>query len=217
MRGGYREGSGRSKSGYHNGMYCGSTYELCWAIYAEDHGIDFVRFDTKLSNGTITYIPDFYVPSNNTIIELKGFESVDRVQAKTELAESLGYNVVVLRKDDLKDVFKYVGDKYATRKFHELYDGYKPKYELTCTCCGVRFERDRKIVKSENFCSQKCAGKHRKFEPSGNERLTREIASAIFNSNESYAKLARTYGVSKAMIGKIKTKASYGWIHTPLG
>src|SRR6516164_8460315 len=32
-KGGIRIGSGRSKSGYYKGIYCGSTYELCWVIY----------------------------------------------------------------------------------------------------------------------------------------------------------------------------------------
>jgi hypothetical protein len=48
MAGGYRIGSGRSKSGYYKGIYCGSTYELCWAIHALDHNIKFSRFDKKL-------------------------------------------------------------------------------------------------------------------------------------------------------------------------
>ena len=46
--GGYREGSGRSKSGYYNGIYCGSTYELCWVIYALDTQVKFDRFKGRV-------------------------------------------------------------------------------------------------------------------------------------------------------------------------
>ena len=47
--GGYREGSGRSKSGYYKGIYCGSTYELAWMIYQLDNKIAFSRFNSALS------------------------------------------------------------------------------------------------------------------------------------------------------------------------
>lgn len=42
-RGGYREGSGRSKSGYYKGFFCGSTYELVYYIYCKDHNINIDR------------------------------------------------------------------------------------------------------------------------------------------------------------------------------
>ena len=43
-RGGYRPGSGRAKTGYYKGIYCGSTYELAWVIYQIDNNKDFSRF-----------------------------------------------------------------------------------------------------------------------------------------------------------------------------
>jgi hypothetical protein len=119
--GGYRNGSGRAKSGYYNGIYCGSTYELAWVIYALDHNIEFSRFIGKLQNDTLTYVPDFLLADGRTIIELKGYEHSNTVDAKTQLAESLGYTVKVLRKKDLTEVFDYVKLKYGTADFKTLY------------------------------------------------------------------------------------------------
>jgi hypothetical protein len=120
--GGYREGSGHSKSGYYKGIYCQSTYELCWVIYALDNGIKFDRFKDMLTDGVTKYVPDFLLDDKKTIIELKGYEKEDSVNRKTKLAESLGYTVIVLRKNDLTDIFKYVKETYGTNQFYELYE-----------------------------------------------------------------------------------------------
>jgi hypothetical protein len=120
--GGYRRGSGYSKSGYYNGIYCQSTYELCWVIWATDNGIKFSRFKGVLEGQGLKYIPDFILADNKTIIELKGYEHDDSVNKKTHLAESLGYIVNVLRKQDLSHVFDYVKNTYQTSKFETLYD-----------------------------------------------------------------------------------------------
>jgi hypothetical protein len=157
--GGYRERSGRSKSGYYNGIYCGSTYELCWVIYALDNDIKFTRFDHCIEDGHIKYYPDFLLDDDVTIIEIKGFEDSEKVKAKTRLAESKGYEVNVLYKEDLKHVFKYVSEKFNTTKFYTLYDEYKPKYNYTCNNCNIFFSRDKKLKTSTVFCSRYCAGK----------------------------------------------------------
>jgi hypothetical protein len=124
--GGYRQGSGRSKHGYYKGIYCGSTYELCWIIYSLDHNIKFKRFPSFLQKDKIKYYPDFLLEDGKTIIETKGYEAVESVNKKTKLAESLGYTVIVLRKKDLAPMFEYVAKKYKTKKFYTLYDNYTP-------------------------------------------------------------------------------------------
>ncbi len=157
--GGYRAGSGRSKSGYYKGIYCGSTYELCWVIYNLDHDIKFTRFDILLERDGIKYLPDFLLDDNKTIIEIKGYELEDSVEKKTKVAESFGYVVLVLRKENLQHIFDYVSTKYNTKNYQILYAGYKPKYEYICNHCNVKFYRDRKNKSVITFCSRLCAGK----------------------------------------------------------
>ena len=156
-KGGYRQGSGRSKSGYYKGIYCGSTYELCWVIYSIDTNVKFKRFEKKLTDGITTYFPDFILDDNKTIIELKGYELGDSVKNKTLLAEKLGYKVIILRKEDLADVFEYVYQKFGTKKFHTLYDGYKPKYEYHCKNCNGLILKDKKKKTDFIYCSRQCS------------------------------------------------------------
>jgi hypothetical protein len=160
--GGYREGSGRSKSGYYKGIYCGSTYELCWVIYNIDHQIKFRRFSEKLEKDGVSYYPDFILSDEKTIVETKGYEKQESVDKKTKVAESFGYTVRVLRKNDLQYAFDYVAKTYNTKKFYELYDGYKPKYKHLCDCCSNEFETDRKLKTEIKFCSRICAGRYQK-------------------------------------------------------
>lgn len=156
-KGGYRQGSGRSKSGYYKGIYCGSTYELCWVIYSIDTNVKFKRFEKKLTDGITTYFPDFILDDNKIIIELKGYELGDSVKNKTLLAEKLGYKVIILRKEDLADVFEYVYQKFGTKKFHTLYDGYKPKYEYHCKNCNGLILKDKKKKTDFIYCSRQCS------------------------------------------------------------
>ena len=160
--GGYREGSGRSKSGYYKGIYCGSTYELCWVIYRLDKGLPFKRFEGLLEKGDLKYFPDFLV-GNNQIIEIKGYWT-EAVNKKKTLAESLGYKVKILYKEDLKHIFHYVKEKYGTDKFQTLYDDHKPNYVGTCCYCKKEFSSERKKPKTKDvFCSRTCCGKYRKI------------------------------------------------------
>lgn len=158
--GGYRPGSGRSKSGYYKEIYCGSTYELCWVIYNIDHKIPFTRFNNYITDGNIKYYPDFLL-SDNTIIEIKGYHTPE-VDQKILLAKSLGYKISVLYKQDLVYAFEYVKSKYNTNKFYELYEDYKSELNSTCDYCKKKFHKN-KIKTSKVFCSRSCCGKHRAF------------------------------------------------------
>ena len=177
--GGYRQGSGRSKSGYYKGIYCGSTYELCWVIYNLDHKIEFNRFPSKLECNGVKYYPDFLLSDGKTIIETKGYESQESVDKKTKVAESFGYIVKVLRKNDLQYAFDYVSLVYRTNKFYELYDGYKPKYKHICDCCKTEFETDGKIKTTTKFCSRICAGRYRKSKNQMTEEIKRKISQSL--------------------------------------
>ncbi len=220
MRGGYREGSGRSKSGYYKGIYCGSTYELCWVIYNLDHSIAFTRFNKKLTLDGITYFPDFLLSDGKTIIETKGYELEDSVDKKTKVAEYYGYIVVVLRKNDLKYIFDYVSMKYNTKNYQSLYDNYKPKYTFICKNCNIVFHRDRQLKTEIIFCSRKCAGTYRKsisnidYEKGKYIReFSKDVALKIYNDKDSLQKIANKYNVTKNTIWFIKNKSTYKWIH----
>ena len=206
--GGYRKGSGRSKSGYYNGIYCGSTYELCWVIYNIDHQIKFEQFPGKLEKDGITYYPDFLLSDGKTIVETKGYEKQESVDKKTKVAESFGYVVNVLRKDDLQYAFDYVAKTYNTKRFYELYDGYKPKYKHLCDCCQVEFETDRKIKTETKFCSRICAGRYR----TSKNLMTDEVRKKI--SNSLLGKKVKTYKRKYKQVwitdGKVNTRIKDG-------
>jgi DNA-directed RNA polymerase subunit M/transcription elongation factor TFIIS len=121
--GGIREGSGRAKTGYYNGIYCGSTYELCWVIYNLDHNISFTRFPGYLEKDGLKYYPDFLLDDGKTIVEIKGFED-EKVALKTALAEEKGFIVLLLKREDLRDIFDYVTKVYGTKQYHKLYQSF---------------------------------------------------------------------------------------------
>lgn len=155
-KGGYREGSGHSHSGYYKGIYCGSTYELCWVIYSLDHGIKFKRFSGYIGDSKFKYYPDFILDDNSTIIEIKGYEKEESVNTKTQLAINHGYEVKVLRKDDLLEVFDYVNQHYSNN-YKSLYDQYKPRFNYVCNKCNRDFSLDRKRKSTKVYCSRKCS------------------------------------------------------------
>lgn len=152
--GGYREGSGRAKTGYYKGIYCGSTYELVWVIYRLDHNLSVKRFDGCIEGNGIKYFPDFI--ENNTIIELKGYENKESVDKKTMLAKYHGYDVVLIYKENLTKEFDWVKRNYNVSNFEELYDDYSPKYEYICCGCGNTFYANKKRKTTRVFCSRKC-------------------------------------------------------------
>jgi DNA-directed RNA polymerase subunit RPC12/RpoP len=224
--GGYRKGSGRSKHGYYKGIYCGSTYELCWVIYSLDNGVKFNRFPGCIVSDNIKYYPDFLLDDKKTIIETKGYESRSSVNKKTKIAEKAGYNVVVLRKDDLKHIFDYVKQTYHTDKFYTLYDNYKPIYSYICTNCVKEFTRDKQIKTEEKFCCRECSGTYRKqkntklykngdiFVNCETRALTKDIALKIFHDMiHTIKELAKIYSVSVNVIYHLKEGRTYKWIH----
>lgn len=208
--GGYRKGSGRSKSGYYKGIYCGSTYELCWVIYNIDHEIKFSRFPGKLEKDGLVYYPDFLLDDRITIVETKGFENSESVNKKTRLAESFGYIVKVLRKNDLQYAFDYVLQKYNTKKFHELYDEYKPKYSHLCNFCQKEYHTDRKIKTETKFCSRQCAGKSQKLKLKYvmTDEIKEKISKSLLGRNIAHYK--RKYKQIWITDGKINTRIKEG-------
>ena len=150
--GGYNKGSGRGKSGWYKKYWCDSSYELAFVIYCLDKNIKIKRnkekFFYKYKEKILAYIPDFIV--NDKLIEIKGFETE---QTKLKYL-SVTRPLKILYKDDLKQVFEYVENKYG-KDFIKLYEG-NPYKQLTKNCkqCGVPIREDKV------FCSRSCCGKY---------------------------------------------------------
>lgn len=152
--GGLREGSGRAKTGYCEGIYCGSTYELAWVIYHLDNDIPFERCTRVFNYDGKKYYPDF-IQANN-IIEIKGYWT-EEVEKKKLAVINAGYNIQLLYKEDLKYCFDWVKDNYGV-PIETLFDGYTPKYHYLCYHCGNAFTTNKKRTANTTYCSRKCSG-----------------------------------------------------------
>ena len=154
--GGYREGSGHSKSGWYFGIYCGSSWELAFLIWALEHQLPIqrctIRFLYEFNGKKKTYLPDFII--NDIFIEIKGFDT-PQTQAKTSQCDA---TLIVLHEHDLKHVFDYVKTKYGN-DFIKLYDG--NPHNLKNNKCKQCNELCKNI-----YCSRKCSmigNHHSKF------------------------------------------------------
>lgn len=118
--GGYRNGSGRGKSGWYEGYWCDSSWELAWIIYNLDHNIKFERnakgFDYVYNGERFKYYPDFIL-ENKFFVEIKGWEDEKTKSKMNQFKEKL----IVLREKDLKEIFEYVICKYG-KNFIYLYE-----------------------------------------------------------------------------------------------
>jgi hypothetical protein len=152
--GGYRKGSGRSKSGYCDGIYCGSTYELAWVVYNLDNDIPFSRCYDYFCYSGHKYYPDFI--QDSIYIEIKGYHT-SLVDLKTQAVLDAGKDILVLYKDDLSHCFKWIKDNYDC-PVEWLFDSYKPKYKYTCSNCNKIFSSEVKRETSTKYCSRVCSG-----------------------------------------------------------
>jgi len=146
--GGYRLGSGRGKSGWFEGAYYDSSYELAFALYNRDQNLGYVRNTTQFDLTQVQYIPDFVHATTGGYVEIKGFVT-DKDRLKWSLFQP---PLLVLTKVELEPVFDYVHKKYGP-DFIQLYEGECPITikNNTCQVCG---DLCKKV-----YCSRKCAGK----------------------------------------------------------
>lgn len=150
MGGGYREGSGKSKSGRYKGMYCGSTYELIFLIYAEENNIPLRRCTKVLGyeyDGVMRkYYPDFMI--GETIYEVKGFHTP---QSREKARQNP--TVVLIEKDEIErmqaSVLRLTGKD--SNQLALLYDDpLKPTH--ICLHCKEGFFSKH----GARFCSVRC-------------------------------------------------------------
>lgn len=76
---------GRVKRYTHNNQHVHGTWELIVSIYLSNNNIPWLRIDTPFKytyqNSERSYFPDFYIPSQDVYIEVKGYET-DKDRAK---------------------------------------------------------------------------------------------------------------------------------------
>lgn len=117
-----------SLTGYYNGVFCGSTWELAYYIYCIEHNIKIERcrdrFPYEFNGEQHLYIPDWYLPETNTYIEIKGKNDIyyceDNVLAKQKamLDLNLKYELIY----DVSKQINYCKKKFNTNKLETLYD-----------------------------------------------------------------------------------------------
>lgn len=152
--GGYRPGSGRGKSGYYKGVQCDSTWELAYVIYNLEHNIKFERNTQKFDyidplGQNSKYIPD-YILEDGSFVEIKGVKTeYDDLKWK-----SFPHKLSILFEEELKEIFKYVKEKYGNN-FIELYEGNPHDYK-TKKCFGC----DELTYATNKFCSSGCSTKY---------------------------------------------------------
>jgi len=157
--GGYREGAGRTKSGWFSNIWCVSLYELAFVIYNIDHNNTIVRnrdyFEYVDHNDKIRkYYPDFRV--NGRLVEIKGVQrEYDQIKLNS-VTEPIDY---FRGKEGNKLFLNYACSTYnvSYRELVTLYD--LTRYMFTKTCGWCNKEYDSSNNKSK-FFSRSCAGKH---------------------------------------------------------
>lgn len=153
--GGYREGSGRSKSGWYEGLFCNSTYELIFVAFNLERGLTVRRcecileytFDGKIRN----YHPDFEI--NGDIYEVKGF-----VTKQSEAKREQHPEVIIVdaqRIKEMQDQCSLRGKNLAA--LVSLYSITSAE-ETICVCCQNPFYRTQRRQK---FCSVSCGARGR--------------------------------------------------------
>jgi hypothetical protein len=117
--GGYKRGSGKGKSGWYNGIWCDSSWELAFLIYHLENNIPIKRFEGFFEytwQGKVhKYYPDFEVEEN--IYELKGILS----ERELEKIKQAPRKITMLIEEDMMPYIKYVKEKYGTN-FIKLYE-----------------------------------------------------------------------------------------------
>lgn len=161
-RGGMREGSGRAKTGWYKGIYCGSTYELAFLIWHLDHNLKIERstdvFEYTYDGKTHKYYPDFVVDSQN--YEIKG-RMVDADYAKLQAS-----NAILVDSNKMKLFIQYVVTNYKVGKssLWKLYDTNKLPFEYSCYNCQSVFHTHKERTTETKFCSQPCAAKFNRLQ-----------------------------------------------------
>lgn len=213
----HKKGTGRGKNGYYADIYCSSTYELAFVIWAIDWGLPIQRstrrIDYSHAGKSRAYYPDFEI--GNTTYEIKGRKEAG-TNAKARAARAV-CNYVLIDKSKIGFYLDYVRAKYG-KKVEDIYPvlyGGRPKHRYVCSNCGNGYEVTRKKKKTQTFCSNRCAGQFRMARVDRAKALAAsmidrkpslpadKIKTMYKSGKQSYADLASIFRCSKARIGQI--------------
>lgn len=160
--GGPREGSGRAKTGYYKGVYCGSTWELAFLIWHLDHNIEIKRstdvFEYVYDGVSHKYHPDFVIQSQN--YEIKGrMTDVDHVKLQVSKA-------ILVDQNQIKPYIQYVVSTYKVGKesMWKLYESNKLPFEYSCSYCQASFRSPKARTTVTKFCSQPCSARFNRLQ-----------------------------------------------------
>ena len=124
--GGYRVGSGFSKSGWYKGIKCDSTWELAFLIYHLDNNLYIERCKESRKyiyhNKEHIYYPDFI--TDKGIIEIKGYRT-----EQSEEKRKQNPDIINIFKQDIQFYLDYIKNKYD-KPLIELYDNSKPNIDF---------------------------------------------------------------------------------------
>lgn len=114
-----------SINGHYKGYYCASSYELVFLVYCLDHNIKIERnkftFDYEYEGKTHIYIPDWYLPEIDMIIECKGMtSSYDDKVVQIKAQSVVGHNYKLLFEKDLKEYWDYCKEVYNVKSYKAL-------------------------------------------------------------------------------------------------
>jgi hypothetical protein len=150
--GGYRIGSGRSKSGWYNGIFCNSSYELAWVLFNLENKIPFIRnsdwFEYLNTDGKRSrYYPDYKLLNTDEYVEIKGYKEKEFINKTCNFPKKL----IILDKEKMNPILEFVIGKYG-KDFISLYEGNPHEKKInSCSVCG-------KPAKNQ-YCSRVCAGR----------------------------------------------------------
>ena len=69
----FKHNGWRGKGKYYKGIWMRSSYERAYAKYLDKNKIDWQYEPQSFNLGNMTYRPDFYLPTQNKYIEIKGW------------------------------------------------------------------------------------------------------------------------------------------------
>lgn len=161
--GGYRERSGRGKSGYYRNIFCNSQWELAYLIWMFDHGktvtrntVGYPYLDPQTGKPRKFY-PDFI--TDDGFVEIKGWGR--RSGINDAKMASVQTPIRFLYESDLERVFSYIAQRYGKSRYnvYELYEERKRGPIMTCRFCSKQFEKKKQ--RKGLYCSRSCGGNAR--------------------------------------------------------